>query len=169
MGLFDWFTGTKRPEDGVVPRSPQEVHQALLALNRPDVAFVVRDGGPEGVDLVSEWRIIDPAWHQYFAAVNMTKSFQVRMRFDAGKAEVRSVDQALEVDWVHGVPQLSFPEVSRGQTKQVERTWTVGRDKDGGVELESRASFSSDDLKSPLQKTVTSLGWTWRGVAFGKL
>lgn len=169
MGLFDWFTGTKRPEDGIVPRSPQEVYQALLSVNRPDAPFVVRDGGPEGVDLVSEWRITDPAWYQYFAAVNMSKSFKVHMRLNTSKGEVRAVDRTLEVDWIHGVPQLKFPEVGRGQTKQVEKVWSLGRDKDGDFGVQSEVSFSSSDLKSPLQKATTGAGWTWRGVAFGKL
>lgn len=71
MGLFDWFTGTKRPRDGIAPRAPQDVYRALLALNRPDAAFVVRDGSPEGVDLVSEWRILDPGWHEYFRAFKL--------------------------------------------------------------------------------------------------
>lgn len=94
MGLFDWFTGTVRPDDGIAPRSPQEVHQALGSLNRPD---------------------------------------------------------------------------ERGQVNRVERMWTIGRGDDGGVELRDGASFSSDDLKAPLRRTVTRLGWAWRGDVFGKL
>lgn len=44
MGMFDRFTGTKRPMEGITPRSASEVHAALLALNRPDAPFIIRDG-----------------------------------------------------------------------------------------------------------------------------
>jgi hypothetical protein len=32
-----------------------------------------------------------------------------------------------------------------------------------------RYRFSTKEMKSPLQLVVTESGWTWRGVAFGKL
>ncbi|MBA8822760.1 hypothetical protein FHX42_000089 [Saccharopolyspora lacisalsi] len=170
MGLFDWFTGTKRPEGGVTPRSPQEVYQSLLAVNRDDAPFVVRDGSPEGVDLISEWRIMDPVWYEHFKAFSVTKYYQIRMRLDPSKQEVRSVDRTWEVDWVRGFPQFVHgAETGRGQVKKVEKAWSLGRDENGKLELKDKATFSMGELKSPLQKSVIDLGWTWRGVAVGKL
>ncbi len=29
--------------------------------------------------------------------------------------------------------------------------------------------FNTGEIKGPLQEAVTGAGWTWRGVAFGKL
>ena len=29
--------------------------------------------------------------------------------------------------------------------------------------------FATGEIKKPLQETVAAQGWTWRGVAFGKL
>lgn len=170
MGLFDWFTGTKRPEDGVVARSPQEVYQSLLAVNRPDAPFVVRDGRPEGVDLVSEWRIMDPAWHEYFKAFSVTKGYQVLMRLDPSSNEVRATDKTWEVDWLRGNPQVKLgKEVGQGVGKKVEHRWTLGRDENGKFGLHNHSKFSSDDLKSPLRETVTALGWVWRGTAFSAM
>jgi len=57
--LFDWLTGTKRPAAGVPAKTPAEVRADLLAVNRATAPFVVRDGAPENVDVVAEWRIVD--------------------------------------------------------------------------------------------------------------
>jgi hypothetical protein len=108
MGLFDKLTGTKRPAQGVTPRSTTEVHAALLALNGHDVPYVVRDGREEGVDLVAEWHILDPTWQTFFLRTQVSRVFQVRMRLVPEKHEVRSLDQQYEVTWVGDTPQLAI-------------------------------------------------------------
>jgi hypothetical protein len=93
MGMFDWLTGTKRPAAGVVPKSATEVRSALLAVSRPTAPFVVRDGAPEQVDLVAEWRIVDASWYEILAKAGLKKVFKILMRLDPQKHEVRAVDQ----------------------------------------------------------------------------
>lgn len=44
MGMFDVFTGTKRPSDDTPVRSPGEVYNSILAINRPKAPFVIREG-----------------------------------------------------------------------------------------------------------------------------
>lgn len=170
MGLFDKLTGTKRPADGVAPRSATETQAALLGLNRPDVPYVIRDGRAEGADLVAEWRILDPAWQTFFLSAQVSRVFQVRMRFVPEKNEVRSLDQQYEVTWVGGTPRLAIAaEAQRGQVQTVSKRWTLGGGEDGGLEATESFSFDSADLKNPLQDTVLGAGWTWRGVITGKL
>jgi hypothetical protein len=170
MGLFDRLTGTKRPADGVVPRTAAEVHAALLGLNRPDVPYVVRDGHEEGADLVAEWRILDPAWQTFFVRTQVSRVFQVRVRLVPDKREVRSLDQEYEVTWVGGTPRLAVAaEAQRGQVQTVSKRWTLGSSEDGGVEAAETFRFDSSDLKNPLRDTVLGAGWTWRGVITGKL
>ncbi|KUH36404.1 hypothetical protein ATE80_23820 [Streptomyces kanasensis] len=53
MGLFDKLTGIRRPSGEIAPRSAEEVREALLRLNGPDIPYVLRDGSPEGADLGS--------------------------------------------------------------------------------------------------------------------
>ncbi|MEV4971315.1 hypothetical protein [Streptomyces scopuliridis] len=169
MGLFDKLTGTKRPADGVAPRSAAEVHAALLGLNRPDVPYVIRDGREEGADLVAEWRILDPAWQTFFVRTQVSRVFQVRMRLVGEKNEVRSLDQQYEVTWNGDTPRLAVSaEVQRGQVQTVSKRWTLGGGEDGSGTTET-FSFDSSDLKTPLQDTVLGAGWTWRGVITGKL
>ncbi|WP_405798147.1 hypothetical protein [Streptomyces sp. NBC_01506] len=170
MGLFDKLTGTKRPADGVAPRSAAEVHAALLGVNRPDVPYVVRDGREEGADLVAEWRIQDAAWRTFFVPRGVSRVFQVRMRLVPEKNEVRSLDQEYKVTWVGDTATLTISaDVQRGQVHTVSKRWTPGRSEDGGVELTETSSFDSSELKTPLQETVLGAGWTWRGVVTGKL
>ncbi|MCZ2524129.1 hypothetical protein [Streptomyces sp. HB2AG] len=169
MGLFDKLTGTKHPADGVAPRSAAEVHAALLGLNRPDVPYAVRDGREEGADLVAEWRILEPAWQMFFSREQVSRVWQVRMRLVPEKHEVRSLDQQYEVTWVNGVASLSVSsEVQRGQVRTVSTRRVIGGGGDDPGSTET-FSFDSADLKNPLQETVLGMGWTWRGVVFGKL
>lgn len=170
MGLFDVFTGTKRPASGTTPQPQHEVHNALLALNRPDAPFLIRDGSPENADLVCEWRILDPEWYAYFEAVGLSRTYQIYMRFNATKNQVRAVDKTWTVRWAAGIPALApTKEVNRGQVTKKETVLTFEKDENGKRRLAKENTFSSSDLKEPLRNAVTGLGWTWRGVSMGKL
>ncbi|MER6028708.1 hypothetical protein [Streptomyces sp. NPDC001851] len=167
MGFFDLFTGTKRPKGGVAPRSAQEVRAALLAINRPDLPYVVRAGAAEGSELVAEWRIRDPAWHAFFARTQVSRTIQIRMRLVPESHEVRALDRQWEVNWIGGTPRLTLSaEQSRGQARTVSRRWTVERGADGRLQTTEEFLFDSAELKTPLQEAVLSAGWTWRGVLF---
>jgi hypothetical protein len=167
MGFFDLFTGTKRPEGGVAPRSAGEVRAALFEVNGPDVPYVVRDGVAEGAELVAEWRIRDPAWHAYFARTQVSRTIQIRMRLVPETREVRALDREWEVTWIEGRPRLtSSGEQSRGQVRTVSRRWTVERGGDGKLRMTEDFLFDSAELKTPLQEAVLGAGWTWRGVLF---
>ncbi|GAB3547781.1 hypothetical protein J2S53_002393 [Actinopolyspora lacussalsi] len=170
MGLFDWFTGTKRPEQGVKPRSSQEVYQALMSVNRPDASYEVRDGRPEGVDLVCEWRVMNPYWYEYFRIFSEREFYSILLRFDPDQREIRSTDHKWTIDWVRGVPQVVHgAEFERGQAKSVKAVWALRKGEDGKRRWERQATFSTSEMKNPLRKAVTDCGWTWRGVSFAKL
>ena len=170
MKIFDWLTGTKRPQAGVAPKSAADVRTALLAVNRPTAPFVVRDGAPEQVDLVAEWRIVDAAWYEIFAKAGLTRVFKVLMRLDPDKHEVRAVDQEWSVEWRAGVPSLALAaEAFRGQKAEISFGTAYAFTEKGEFGRVYNYKFSTGELKPPLQDAVTAAGWTWRGVAFGKL
>lgn len=170
MGLFDWLTGTKRPKAGVAPKSVAEVRAGLLAVNRPSAPFVVRDGAAENVDAVAEWRIVDAAWYEIFAKAGIEKAFKVLMRLDADKHEVRAVDQEWSVEWRAGLPNLSLSaEAFRGQKTEISFGAAYAFTEKGELGQVYHYRFNTAELKGPLQDAVTGAGWTWRGVAFGKL
>jgi hypothetical protein len=170
MGMFDWLTGTKRPAAGVVPKPAADVRSALLAVGRPTAPFVVRDGAPEQVDLVAEWRIVDASWYEIFAKAGLQKVFKILMRLDPQKQEVRAVDQAWEVEWRAGVPSLKLAaEAFRGQKAEISFGTAYAFTEQLKYGEVYRYKFATREIKTPLQEAVTAAGWTWRGVAFGRL
>ncbi|MER5391132.1 hypothetical protein [Saccharopolyspora sp. NPDC002686] len=168
MRLLDWLTGTKRPLSEISPQSVEVVRAALLGVNGPDRPFVVRDGRPENVDLVAEWKIADANWYGYFG--NAATVGRTLMRLDASRHQVRSADQEWSVTWMRGTPQLTLAlRCARGQINKKSYNATFARDGQGKLAEESRRTFSAGELKSPLQEAVTGAGWTWRGLVMGKL
>jgi hypothetical protein len=170
MGLFDWMTGSKSAPPGVPRLDVRALREQLLAVNRDTAPFIVRDGAPEGVDMVAEWRIVDAQWYEIFAKAGIQRVFKVLMKFDAAKGEVRAVDQAWEVEWRAGVPVLSAQaEGFRGQSweKSFEAVYAFREDLSWGEVYSYR--FDTDEIKKPLVAATQKAGWGWRGVAFSKL
>ena len=170
MGLFDWLTGTKRPPQGVAAKSKADVRAALLAINRPTAPFIIRDGAPENVDLVAEWKIVDATWYEIFAKAGLKKVFKILMRLDDQAKDVRAVDQEWSVEWRAGTPSLSLSaEGFRGQKTEISFGTAYAFKETGGYGQVYEYAFNTKELKAPLQEAVNKAGWTWRGVAFGKL
>ncbi|MET9199226.1 hypothetical protein [Gordonia sp. NPDC003585] len=170
MGMFDRFTGTKRPSADTPPRSATEVRAAILGINRDTAPFVIRDGAADGVDLVAEWRIVDARWYEIFAKAGLSKAFQILMRLDENEHEVRAVDKEWEVAWRAGVPELSLAASGfRGQKTSIEfgTAYAFTEHLEYGQVYNYR--FATKELKEPIQQAVLASGWTYRGVAFGKL
>lgn len=169
MGLFDKLTGTRRPGDGVAPRSAEDVRAALLGLNGTDVPYAVRNGVVEGADLVAQWRLMEPAWRTFFSRTQVGYDRQVRMRLVPARHEVRALDVQWEVTWVGDEPRRSSIRYSRGPSRTVSRRWTVGGDAAGSGEVTDTFRFDSAVLTNALRDAVLDAGWTWRAVVFGKL
>ncbi|MEU8828831.1 hypothetical protein [Streptomyces sp. NPDC048636] len=167
MRFFDKLTGTMRPSSDVEPQSAGLVKIALLGLNKPDSPWVVRDGAPEGVNLVAEWRIMEPAWQTFFVKSQLSRALQIRMRLIPKDHVVRALDLETEVKWVNGTPvSLTY---RRGSVTQTSVQWELGRGADGRIERTEVFRFDSSSLKDPLRNTVLKAGWTWRGVPYSKL
>lgn len=170
MGIFNFITGSKSAPAGV-PRQPKAaLREALLGLNRDSAPWQVRDGEPEGVDLVAEWKIVDARWYEIFAKASLTKVFKVLMKFDEEKGEVRSVDQEWTVEWRAGVPTLKLSaEAFRGQKVEMSfgTAYAFKENLEFGQVYEYR--FKTAEIKAPLQEAAAKAGWGWKGVAFGKL
>ncbi|MBN8552015.1 MAG: hypothetical protein J0L52_03845 [Caulobacterales bacterium] len=171
MGLFDFLTGNRSAPSGVARVSVEELRARLLAHNRDTSPWQVRDGAPEGVDLVAEWRIVDAAWYEIFARAGLEKVFQVLMKFDAARGEVRAVDREWTVQWTAGVPSLSLATSGfRGQKTEVSfGTAYAFREEDLSYGKVYEYRFNTAEIKEPIRETVLANGWGWKGVAFSKL
>ena len=171
MGLFDWITGSKSAPSGVARQPAATLRQAMLDINRDTAPFVVRDGAPEGCDLVAEWRIVDARWYEIFAKASLTKVFKVLMKFDEASGEVRAVDQEWTVEWRAGVPTMSLSvETFRGQKKEFSFGTAYAFKEDlSGYGKVYEYKFQTSEIKDPLVEVAQQNGWGWKGVAFGKL
>jgi hypothetical protein len=74
------------------------------------------------------------------------------------------------VTWVDGEPRLTLSkEFGRRNINEISWRKSYGVDEQGRFTSTPEFSSSTAELKGPLQDAVTSAGWVWRGVAFGKL
>ncbi len=170
MGLFDFLSGTKRPAAGTPTCSAQELRDKLLGLNRPTAPYQLLDGSGEKVDLIAEWKIVDARWYEIFAKAGISKVFRIYLKLDPEKHEVRAVDREYEVAWRAGVPQLSLAASAfRGQKQSVEFGKAYAFTETLAPGQVYNYHFDTREIKKPIQDAVTGCGWTYKGVAFGKL
>ncbi|EGD54274.1 hypothetical protein [Gordonia neofelifaecis] len=171
MGLFDKLTGTKKPAAGTPARSPQEVANAIMAVNRPTAPFQIRPArSDEGCDFVAEWRIVDARWYEVFAKASLTSVFQILLKLDPAQHEVRAVDREWTVEWRAGVPSLSMKaEAFRGQKVEASFGTAYAFTEQGQYGQVYNYRFRTGEIKEPIQDAVTGAGWTYKGVSFGKL
>jgi len=165
MGLFG-----KKPASNVPALPPQEVLTRLLALNRPTAPYHIMDGRTENVDLIAEWKIVDAQWYEIFAKANLTKVFRIYLKLDPEKHELRAQDHEYTVSWRAGVPNLSLAVSSfKGQMTSVEFGTAYAFTEELAPGQVYKYRFNTNELKKPIQEAVATCGWTYKGVAFGKL
>jgi hypothetical protein len=170
VGFLDALSSTKRPAAGTPVLSKEEVLARLKALNRPTAPYRVVDGAEEKVDLIAEWKVVDATWYQIFEKANLSKVFRVYLKLDDKNHEVRAMDREYTVAWSAGVPSLSIAATAfKGQMQSVEFGKAYAFTEKMGVDEVYSYRFDTGEIKKPLQQAVTASGWTYRGVAFGKL
>jgi len=165
MGFF-----SKKPDKNVPVLPVNEVKQRLLSLNRATAPYRIIDGASEKVDLIAEWKIVDAGWYEIFAKASLTKVFRICMKFDETEHEVRAKDEEYTVEWKAGVPSLSLSiSKFKGQTTSVEFGAAYAFTEEGVPGQVYKYRFSTAEIKKPVQEAVLACGWTYKGVAFGKL
>ena len=167
MGLFGFG---KKPDKNTTVLSVGQVRQRLLALNRESAPYQIAEGRSENVDLIAEWKIVDARWYEIFAKASLTKVFRIYMKFDEAKHEVRAKDEEYMVEWRAGVPSLSISATKfQGQKTSIEfgTAYAFTEELKPGQVYQYR--FSTNEIKKPIQEAIAACGWTFKGVAFGKL
>ncbi len=168
--MFDFLSSTKRPAAGTPVLPPQAVRDRLLSLNRPTAPYQLIDGSSESVDLIAEWKIVDATWHEIFAKAGLSKVFKIYLKLDAKTNEVRSMDREYTVAWAAGVPNLSVAvSTFKGQTQSVQFGTAYAFTETLAPDQVYKYRFDTREIKKPIQDAVTGCGWTYKGVAFGKL
>jgi hypothetical protein len=170
MKLLDFFRSTKRPAADTPVLSRQDVLDRLMSLNRSTAPFHLIDGSEEKVDLIAEWKIVDAQWYEIFAKAGLSKVFKIYLKLDPEAHEVRAMDREYSVSWKAGVPTLSLSASAfRGQTQSVEFGKAYAFTETIAPGQVYNYKFDTREIKKPIQDAVTGCGWTYKGVAFGKL
>ena len=167
MGLFGFG---KKPNKDTPVLPAGEVRQRLLALNRDTAPYQIIEGAAENVDLIAEWKIVDARWYEIFAKANLTKVFRIYMKFDEAKHEVRAKDEEFTLEWRAGVPSLSVSASKfSGQKTSIEFGTAYAFTEEFKPGQVYNYRFNTNEIKKPIQEAVTACGWTYKGIAFGKL
>ena len=170
MRLWDFLTATKRPEEGTPACAADELRERILALNRETAPYRLTEGAAESVDLIAEWKIVDAQWSQIFAKAGLEKVFKIYLKLDPDAHEVRASDREYEVAWEAGVPGLSLAASTfRGQKQSFQFGTAYAFTEEFRPGQVYNYRFATRELKQPIQEAVTACGWTYKGVAFGKL
>jgi hypothetical protein len=165
MGLFG-----KKPDKNISVLSKDEVKGRLLALNRETAPYRLLDGSSEKVDLIAEWKIVDAQWYEIFAKANLTKVFRIYMKIDEARHEVRAKDEEYTLTWKAGVPSLSLSVTKfQGQMTSVEFGTAYAFTEELAPGQVYKYRFNTNEIKKPIQEAVAACGWSYKGVAFGKL
>ncbi len=139
-------------------------------VNRPTAPYHVIDGAPEGVDVTAEWKIVEASWYEIFAKARLSSSFRIFMKLHPEEHEVRALDYEYTVSSSAGLCKLTR---STNRFRGQKQSWQYGQ---GYAFPETLAPgrvykyrFNTSEIKKPIQEAVTSCGWIYKGIAFGKL
>jgi hypothetical protein len=148
----------------------QDLYSRLMALNRPTAPYRIVDGRSENVDLIAEWKIVDAQWFEVFAKASLSKVFRIYLKFDPARREVRAMDREYTVSWRGGVPSLGGQaSFFKGQKSSVSFGIGTGFKENLAPGVVYKYKFNTNELKQPIQQVIASCGWSYKGVAFGKL
>ncbi|OBI52680.1 hypothetical protein A5707_12140 [Mycobacterium kyorinense] len=161
MGFRDRIRGITRPDPDVVAVDPEELRLRLMALNHPTSPWHVRDGAPEKVDLVVEWKTTDPYWKDIFTEVGVNDTFATHLRFHPDANEVRSRDRCF--GWYTTTDSDGF--------SSSRQTWKEGQlheNAEGKVNGQL-FRFDTADFKKTLKETIIGAGWIYRAIVLRRL
>lgn len=129
-----------------------ELRDLLLQLNNPARPWLIRDGASEGADLVAEWKSDDPDWRQVFDDLAVALTFQIHLRLDGQRRELRAVDRLVE--WRRDAEEpLQWVECH--DTGDLRLSWS-------GNSNCQHYQITTDDIKMLIQQCVADAGWTYR-------
>lgn len=142
-----------------------EVRAALVALNGPEVPWVVRDGAVEGAHFVAEWRLSEPVGRNFFTQHQLKRTLRIRMRLVPQAHEVEAIEEHREVSYVGNPPRIwAGSKWGRGPAWTISKQWVLERGDDGRRRFRQTFVYDSNHMKGPIQQTVLDAGWAWRSL-----
>jgi hypothetical protein len=98
----------------------------------------------------------------------LTRTFKI-MKLHPEEQEVQAVDREYTISWSAGLPTVRlFVSAFRGEGQCIEFGKAYALTETLAPGQVCNYHFDTREIKKPLQEAVTSCGWTYKGVAFGK-
>lgn len=168
MSLFKRPDPTVHPAPGTPVLPPQDVWAALYAVNQPGLSYVIRDGSPEGVDLVAQFQKMEVGGSSLRGRRQSWEEFQIWMRLDPPNHQVRSIDHLTTYDLIlSDPPRRRTTGRSSGQLYEKYASYERTRTPDGRHKWVTSSSFDSKQVKHTLQQVVLATGWSWHPLRTG--
>jgi hypothetical protein len=165
VSLFKRADHLLHPLPGTPVLPPQDLWAALLAVNRPGLPYVVRDGRPDGADLIAEFTDVGRETSSVWGRCRECEEVQILMRFDPPHREVRSIDHLATYLLTLSPPRRRHNTGrSSGQLYTNHGTWQRISDAEGRRRWTRTGHFDSGEARHSLQKVVLSAGWSWHAL-----
>ncbi len=133
--------------------SAQQLRKLLLRLNNPMRPWLIRDGSPEGADLIAEWKSDDPDWRQVLEDLAVPLTFQIHLRLDVRTRELLARDRL--VQWRRDADDRLVEYRDAGD---LYLSWS------GNSNCRHHV-ITTEDIKIPVQQCVDDAGWSYRALA----
>lgn len=163
--FFPWFFWTTSlvwffKAEGV-PVPLDSLKKEILAINSYNVPVTVTEDKNGNFRIT--WRYLDAKWWELFAKASVTQTYELLVKFNDAKKEVRLIDIQKSVSWRAGPTDLRFGfSFFRGIVFDFEigKAWGIKENFELGKIYDYR--FTPGEIKTPVMNTILKRGWNVR-------
>ncbi len=138
----------------------EKLRAEILAIRALDIPITVVE---KGQAISVTWKYQDAKWWEFFAKAGAQQSYELLIKFNEAKKEVRLIDITRSMHWRAGLSDLSFGfgffrgivmQYEIGKAWGIRENFTVGKIYD--------YSFNPSTIKTPVMNTILRAGWNVR-------
>ena len=146
------------------PVSLEQLKADILAIRELDIPVTAEE--TDGRISVT-WKYLDAKWWEFFAKAGAQQSYELLIKFNEAKKEVRLIDITRSMTWRTGLTDLHFGfsffrgivmQYEIGKQWGIKENFTVGKIYD--------YSFNPSVIKTPVMNTILKDGWNVRFAMF---
>lgn len=162
---FPWFFWTTSlvwlfKTEVTPPVSLETLREEILAINTFKSPVVVNEKNGK---LIVTWNYLDAKWWEVFAKVGLKQTYELVLKFNDEKKEVKMIDISRTVSWRTGITDLRLHasyfrgimmEYSIGKQWGIKENFSLGKIYD--------YKFTPSEIKTPVMNTILKSGWNVR-------
>ena len=164
-----------RPKPDTSVSSKEQLLQAILALNHPDLPYrFARDQTVPAADLLAEWKLADATWWGIFNKSGFSRHYRLLLYLDGNNHEVRATEETASVSWTAGAlgptPSASWQKTFFKGIILFERSWEraygITEVKPFRVAEAYAYDFDPWRVKGPVVRATVEHGWAYCPVIY---